>query len=100
LVLWLLVSSENSKRTASITPSDLGGITNFRNMDFLAMVQAESETMACCSIVANAVRFQLLAPTYHLGNFMRTPTPPELAAQWSDVFPVLFSIVCESFPEG
>jgi Transposase DDE domain group 1 len=39
--------------------------------------------LSCCSFAANAVRLQLHALAYTLGNFMRTLALPEAVAQWS-----------------
>lgn len=37
----------------------------------------------CCSFAANAVRLQLHALAYNLGNFMRTLALPETVKHWS-----------------
>jgi hypothetical protein len=39
--------------------------------------------LSCCSFAANAVRLQLHALAYNLGNFMRTLALPEAVAHWS-----------------
>ena len=39
--------------------------------------------LSCCSFAANAVRLQLHALAYNLGNFMRTLALPEAVEQWS-----------------
>jgi len=39
--------------------------------------------LSCCSFAANAVRLQLHALAYNLGNFMRTLALPEAIKQWS-----------------
>ena len=39
--------------------------------------------MSCCSFAANAVRFQLHALAYNLGNFLRTLATPEPIKDWS-----------------
>ncbi len=39
--------------------------------------------LSCCSLAANAVRLQLHALAYNLGNFMRTLALPEAVAHWS-----------------
>jgi hypothetical protein len=39
--------------------------------------------LSCCSFAANAVRLQLHALAYNLGNFMRTLALPEAVKQWS-----------------
>jgi hypothetical protein len=39
--------------------------------------------LSCRSFAANAVRLQLHALAYNLGNFMRTLAMPKAAAQWS-----------------
>jgi hypothetical protein len=39
--------------------------------------------LSCRSIAANAVRLQLHALAYNLGNFMRTLAPPKTAEPWS-----------------
>jgi hypothetical protein len=39
--------------------------------------------LSCRSFAANAVRLQLHALAYNLGNFMRTPTMPKTAEPWS-----------------
>jgi hypothetical protein len=39
--------------------------------------------LSCRTFVANAVRLQLHALTYNLGNFMRTPAMPKTAEPWS-----------------
>jgi hypothetical protein len=39
--------------------------------------------LSCCSFAANAVRLQLHALAYNLGNFLRTLALPEGIKQWS-----------------
>jgi len=39
--------------------------------------------LSCCTFAANAVRLQLHALAYNLGNFMRTLALPEAVEQWS-----------------
>jgi Transposase DDE domain group 1 len=39
--------------------------------------------LSCCSFAANAVRLQLHALAYNLGNFMRTLAMPKTAEPWS-----------------
>ncbi len=39
--------------------------------------------MSCCSFAANAVRLQLHALAYNLGNFLRTLATPEPIKDWS-----------------
>ena len=39
--------------------------------------------LSCCSFAASAVRLQLHALAYNLGNFMRTLALPEAVKQWS-----------------
>jgi hypothetical protein len=39
--------------------------------------------LSCCSFAANAVRLQLHALAYNLGNFLRTLALPEAVAHWS-----------------
>jgi hypothetical protein len=39
--------------------------------------------LSCCSFDANAVRLQLHALAYNLGNFLRTLAIPEVIAEWS-----------------
>jgi hypothetical protein len=39
--------------------------------------------LSCRTFVANAVRFQLHALAYNLGNLMRTPVMPKAAEPWS-----------------
>src|SRR5215467_2548757 len=39
--------------------------------------------LSCCTFVANAVRLQLHALAYNLGNFMRTLAMPKTAQPWS-----------------
>ncbi len=39
--------------------------------------------LSCCSFSANAVRLQLHALAYNLGNFLRTLAPPETVKHWS-----------------
>lgn len=39
--------------------------------------------LSCCSFAANAVRLQLHALAYNLGNFMRTLALPDAVEQWS-----------------
>jgi hypothetical protein len=39
--------------------------------------------LSCCSFAANAVRLQLHALAYNLGNFVRTLALPEAVKQWS-----------------
>jgi hypothetical protein len=39
--------------------------------------------LSCCSFAANAVRLQLHALAYNLGNFLRTLATPELIKDWS-----------------
>jgi hypothetical protein len=39
--------------------------------------------LSCCSLAANAVRLQLHALAYNLGNFMRTLAMPKAAEPWS-----------------
>ena len=41
--------------------------------------------LSCCSFAANAVRLQLHALAYNLGNFMRTLALPEAVAHWERV---------------
>jgi len=41
------------------------------------------DTAECRSFAANAVRLQLHALAYNLGNFMRTLAMPKAVAQWS-----------------
>jgi hypothetical protein len=39
--------------------------------------------LSCRTFAANAVRLQLHALAYNLGNFLRTPATPELIKNWS-----------------
>src|SRR6266536_870246 len=39
--------------------------------------------LSCCSFAANAVRLQLHALAYNLGNFLRTLATPEVVKRWS-----------------
>jgi hypothetical protein len=39
--------------------------------------------LSCCSFAANAVRLQLHALAYNLGNFLRTLATPEQIKDWS-----------------
>jgi hypothetical protein len=39
--------------------------------------------LSCCSFATNAVRLQLHALAYNLGNFLRTLALPEAVKQWS-----------------
>ena len=39
--------------------------------------------LSCCSFAANAVRLQLYALAYNLGNFLRTLATPEPIKDWS-----------------
>jgi hypothetical protein len=39
--------------------------------------------LSCCSFAANAVRLQLHALAYNLGNFLRTLATPEPIKDWS-----------------
>ena len=44
---------------------------------------AECSRLSCRTFAANAVRLQLHALAYNLGNFMRTLALPEAVEQWS-----------------
>jgi Transposase DDE domain group 1 len=39
--------------------------------------------LSCRTFAANAVRLQLHAPAYNLGNFLRTPVTPQPIKDWS-----------------
>jgi hypothetical protein len=39
--------------------------------------------LSCRTFAVNAVRLQLCALAYNLGNFMRTPAMPKAAEPWS-----------------
>ena len=47
------------------------------------MVYTEIPRMSCRNFKANAVRLQLHALAYNLGNFMRTLALPEDVAHWT-----------------
>ena len=47
------------------------------------MIASSTRGRPACSFVANAVRLQLHALSYNLGNFMRTLAMPKVAKPWS-----------------
>ena len=47
------------------------------------MIESSTRGRPACSFVANAVRLQLHALSYNLGNFMRTLAMPKVAKPWS-----------------
>jgi len=47
------------------------------------LIASSTRGRPACSFVANAVRLQLHALSYNLGNFMRTLAMPKVAKPWS-----------------
>jgi hypothetical protein len=45
--------------------------------------KARARRLSCCSFAGNAVRLQLHALAYNLGNFLRTLATPEPIKDWS-----------------
>ena len=54
-----------------------------RAMDQGTQGAIEWTRLSCCSFAANAVRLQLHALAYNLGNFLRTLATPETIKDWS-----------------
>jgi hypothetical protein len=53
------------------------------NFDFIQQSIKEGKGLSCRTLAANAVRLQLHALAYDLGNFLRTLATPEPIKDWS-----------------
>jgi hypothetical protein len=88
-MIWVLIRGLHQGQRPDMPRQQAGQWlhpTAQRHHRFLSCTSGAVHTwtrLSCRSFAANAVRLQLHALAYNLGNFMRTPAMPKVAEPWS-----------------